>query len=81
MHNQQLPSKNLCDMHTDGQNDVYLKIFIIALLVLAKACKQFKYPSVRNWSPQKVRYIHTVECYATVRKMRKIRICMGMERF
>ena len=62
-----IPLLGICMDKTIIQNDTYTRIFIAALLTIAKIWKQPKCPSTEEWI-KKMWHIYTMEYYSAIKR-------------
>jgi hypothetical protein len=65
------PATPLLGIYTEdvptGNKDTCSTMFIAALFIIARSCKEPRYPSAEEWI-QKIWYISTVEYYSAIKK-------------
>ena len=55
------------ELKTHVHTETYTQVFIAALFIIAKTCKQSRYPSVGKWM-NKLWYTQTMDCYSMLKR-------------
>ena len=62
-----IPLLGICTEETRSERDTCAPMFIAALFIIARTCKQPRFPSADKWI-RKLWYIYTMEYYSAIKK-------------